>query len=453
MKNSQLELLFINKHTDEFRIDKMKDLNNLSRMTENVFNINVNYNIVNNYISTDKIEFENVQIFDDSKLNNLIARSLDGTIYKIAEVLYYLNKDNFNFGEDNKWYEFKNHRWTKSNGLKSFVSKLLVKYYNKVIEYYKLNINEERKINQINKIIDDLKSTNYTNNIIKESEETFKSENNINDDFVENLDTNIYLLGFNNGVYDLNKNEFRNGKPSDNISYTVGYDYNEQSEYNDNVIEMINTILPNESVRNYVLKSMSLCLSGKTIKKVFLWNGVESNGKSMLLNLLALSLGDYYKKLPTNMITKHRYFSENTSCQVMKMNKKRCIVFPKPKKTDKLNFRIIKELSECDMISTIGPNQKLIDIISTFHIFIPCYFSPKSEDHIGIWDRVKNIQFTSKFVDNPNKDNNNEHLINTDLKSKLPMYKESLMILLIKHWKIYQIEGLKNIKEIEDSTK
>jgi hypothetical protein len=128
----------------------------------------MNVNIVNNYNSSvnEDIDFDDVKIFDDVKLNRLMIRSLNGTSYKVAEVMYYLNKTNFNFGENNKWYEFKNHRWIKNSSIRNFISTKLITYYEKVLEHFEKNQLEISKIKKIKKIIDDLETTHFKNNIV-----------------------------------------------------------------------------------------------------------------------------------------------------------------------------------------------------------------------------------------------------------------------------------------------
>ena len=46
--------------------------------------------------------------------------------------------------------------------------------------------------------------TGQKNNIMTELAEIFYINNNKDKNFVEKLDKNNYLIGFNNGVYDLN---------------------------------------------------------------------------------------------------------------------------------------------------------------------------------------------------------------------------------------------------------
>ena len=44
-------------------------------------------------------------------------------------------------------------------------------------------------------------------------------------DFMEKLDTNPYLLCFNNGVMDFKEKEFRDGRPDDYISLSTNINY------------------------------------------------------------------------------------------------------------------------------------------------------------------------------------------------------------------------------------
>jgi P4 family phage/plasmid primase-like protien len=411
---------------------------------KNVFNMTIN----NDSILHENSELNEIQIFDDITLNNLMLESITGTTYKIAEVLYYLNKDTFNYGEDKEWYEYKKHRWVKSNGLRSYISKKLVNYYKKMIEK---NKNEDELIKKTKKIIYDLESTYFKNNIITEAEEIFRIENNPEGNFVSKLDINIYLLGFNNGVYDLETNTFRSGIPSDNISYTVGYNYSERSEYIENVNDMIEKILPNKKLKDYVLKTMSVCLSGKIIQKVILLNGIGSNGKSMLLNLLCETMGDYFTKSNITMILQNRPLTEGATPQLCKLLKKRCVLFSEPNENDKLNTGVIKELSGGEKISIREMYKTADDFMPMFKLFILCNHLPTvSEKSYGIWRRLRNIQFTSKFVENPVKDN--EYLLDPDLNIKLKEWKNAFMLVLLKYWKKYQIEGLLDIEEIDNST-
>ena len=57
-------------------------------------------------------------------------------------------------------------------------------------------------------------------------------------------------------------------------------------------------------VRNYVLRFLSSCLSGEVKEeKFYFWTGTGGNGKSKLIELLSLALGDYCKSLNVSYLT------------------------------------------------------------------------------------------------------------------------------------------------------
>lgn len=47
----------------------------------------------------------------------------------------------------------------------------------------------------------------------------------IDEKFESKLDVNPYLIGFDNGIYDINDMVFREGNPSDHVSLTTKYEY------------------------------------------------------------------------------------------------------------------------------------------------------------------------------------------------------------------------------------
>ena len=62
------------------------------------------------------------------------------------------------------------------------------------------------------------------------------------DNIYEKMDTNSYLVGFLNGVYDLKNNCFRNAEPEELVSTTTGYEFSKpKKEY----VEKLNKILIN----------------------------------------------------------------------------------------------------------------------------------------------------------------------------------------------------------------
>ena len=68
----------------------------------------------------------------------------------------------------------------------------------------------------------------------------------------------MYLLGFNNGVYDTRTKTFRDGKPDDYISKSVGYDFPRKAEkYSEDIVNLFKKIYPNKEVKNMLTTTIT----------------------------------------------------------------------------------------------------------------------------------------------------------------------------------------------------
>ena len=84
----------------------------------------------------------------------------------------------------------------------------------------------------------------------------------------------MMLIGFNNGVYDLEKGIFRDGIPEDNISYSTKINFEEYMDdelYINEVNTFIQQVLPNRDIREYVLTLMSSFLMAKLRVRSFIF--------------------------------------------------------------------------------------------------------------------------------------------------------------------------------------
>ena len=78
----------------------------------------------------------------------------------------------------------------------------------------------QKKADKYSKIAATLKNQTQKNNYLKECSELFYQEK-----FEDKLDSNCNLIGFENGVFDLETYEFREGHPDDFISFSTNIDY------------------------------------------------------------------------------------------------------------------------------------------------------------------------------------------------------------------------------------
>ena len=136
--------------------------------------------------------------------------------------------------KNNKWYKFQNHRWVENDcgtGLRSELSKKINKLYVEKTRSEKdmaadANISAAEREKYLehaamyNRIAIKLKMNAQKNNIMKECAELF-----YNPELIDLLDANKHLLGFENGVYNFEKKEFRDGEAEDYLSFSTKTNY------------------------------------------------------------------------------------------------------------------------------------------------------------------------------------------------------------------------------------
>ena len=66
----------------------------------------------------------------------------------------------------------------------------------------------------------------------------------------EKTDFEGHLIGFDNGVYDLKKREFRSFCPEDLVTKSVGYNYTTECEYNDEIKLFFRQVFPELEVHH-----------------------------------------------------------------------------------------------------------------------------------------------------------------------------------------------------------
>lgn len=241
-------------------------------------------------------EYKNIMSRD---IRTLIQKSLSGVHGDVSPVVYQKFRHDFRCVSSSKkiWYVFENHRWREVDDaipLKKKIMKELVTEYIDFSSYCNLkamepNVSEDERETYLNrsnaalKITSKLKDMTYLGHLIKASGIEFFEEK-----FIDKLDSNVNLIGFNNGVYDLEKGEFRDGLCEDYISFSTGIDYEEFEDdhpYITSINEFLDQVLPIENVKKYVLKFLASCLCGKTgDEKFHIWTGCHAKGSKILLH-------------------------------------------------------------------------------------------------------------------------------------------------------------------------
>ena len=394
-----------------------------------------------------------------ANVNKLLEEANIKTDYDIALILKEMYKHEFKCTSitGNIWWQFENHRWKKIDGAYTFGIKMSEEVARQFAElsatYMKESILSSgqkadillRKAGDIVKLIVDLKKTTYKERIIKECSSLFYDCK-----FEDKLDDNSFLIGFDNGVYDLRTNLFRNGCPDDYLSFSTGYDY--ETKYTQNspdvvaIEKFIRSIHPADDLRQYVMCFIASILEGgNSDQKMFFWTGSGSNGKGTLIDLLDHTLGDYYGTLPVTLLTVKRKGSSSATPELADKKGKRVLIMQEPDQDDELNVGFLKELTGQDKIMARALYGKPCYYIPQFIPILACNKLPKITFDGGIDRRTRVVEHTQKFVDEPTKPN--EHPKDPELRGKLKTWHKPFMwLLLTKYYPIYKKYGIEKLE-------
>jgi len=401
-----------------------------------------------------------------AELDQILKTSLKNTSYAVAVIFYELNKYQYVCVSisKKKWYEYINNRWEPMDEANSIIKKLNIELTNVYIkigiaygqkalhtenEYIKKDLLSKSKI--ANTIAEKLGSMCFKKEVIKELMHLY-----FDSKFMQKLDENRYLLGFNNGVYDLKNNYFRNGRPEDYISMSTNCDYVKYDTTDINIINVYNffdQIQPNIEMRDYLLLKLSSFLEGiQRDQKFEIWTGTGANGKGRILKLVIDALGDYACTIPITLLTKQRSDSNSVTPALAMTKGKRCCVFQEPENDDKIYVGHMKNITGGDKLMARSLYSDPVEFYPQFKTILACNKLPDipSADG-GTWRRIRVVPFETKFVDNPTEPNHRKKINNID--DLITEWKSAFLSILLENYKKYIKNGISEPDKVLEHTK
>jgi P4 family phage/plasmid primase-like protien len=426
-------------------------------INKNEMNIAFNGNITIN-MNSDKddelVEFQQIDIYDDPKVNELVFNSISGKPVQLAEIIYYYYEKDFIYGENNEWFMFHEHKWinvgAKNTKLRLSIHSKLKELFKQLYKYYKENGEDKKKMNSIKHVIESFGETMLKNNIMTELIDLYSENKNPERKFIKKLDSNNHLIGFNNGIFDLEKFEFRDGKPEDYISMTVGYNYQEYhtEKYNE-LINFLEDIQPNEDEREYMLTYLSIGLIGNQLELFTILTGCGRNGKSKLVELLKYTLGEYFGSVQSQLFTRTRPDANSPDPGLLSLMKKRIVIASEPEKNSKLNSGFIKFITGRDSTTLRNCHSNdMVDFTANFITLLICNDIPDCDDIDNAFSkRLRCVNFPTEFVTEPIRENQKK--INVNINKNFDYWKLDFMLLLIekykKYTKLHELKATENI--------
>ena len=324
----------------------------------------------------------------------------------------------------------------------------------------------EMKQKVLSKVDHDLEMANFKDNVLKECQEKF-----YDDEFIDRMNTNPYLVGVMNGVLNLRhyaneemvgspRVQFRDGRPDDNICFQMGrcdpdldpicyVPYNPDSPEQKALLEFFTKIYPDAVLREYVLTLLASCLEGANKEqKFYVMQGPGSNGKSMIEILMEVTFGDYGTSMSTTTLTRKRPDAGAANPDIITVKCKRYIHTGEPDDNEKINTAIMKQYSGGDRVPARGLFSEQEKFVITGKIFMSCNdLPPVSKMDGGTWRRIRVIPHVSIFKDagdpliDPSK---NIYEKDLDMENKLKHWRTAFLGLLVHYYDTkYLVHGLR----------
>lgn len=386
------------------------------------------------------------------------AEKMSNSHRDIAEIIHTLHKHEYiylNSLSERKrgWYHYTTHRWEyqhDGSDIRNLMSTEICDIYIGLNKRFNALLREAEaseksdaekalykdKAKNALSIAKMLRNRTFKLCVLGESEDLFRDRQ-----FEAKLDSNPYLLAFNNGIYDLKNEIFRPGVPEDFVSLNTKIDHIPYKDTNiTSVLDFIKDILPDKQVRKYLMLVSASCLDYvNREEKFYILTGQGRNGKSKFMELLMSSLGEYACSLPITLITRKRGESSRPTPEIVKMQNRRIGLLKEPDNMSDnvLNVGMIKDLTGNDTISARNLHENDNEFKVSTKLFLMCNTLPDvNSNDDGTWDRFRVIHFPIRFCDNPKTPT--EKQIDRNLGEKIKQWRPAFMALLIEFYKKYK---------------
>jgi len=348
-----------------------------------------------------------------------------GTDWDMGCILHCMYKDKYICASRNNnnsvWYVYINNHWKLASAeaelllhlstkIHDIFQEKMVKTVNAMYQIEResdIYSNLEKKIGRICKICSKLKDGSKKRAILSEASLLF-----LDSTFYDNADKNDYLLCFNNGVYDFKEKNFRPGYPDDYLTMSTNINY---IPYNkaivkhkddcENLRNFVKQIYPDEELHDFIWELFaSLLIGGNKMSHFYMFIGCGSNGKSLMLRLIELMMGDYYGELSCDVLISKEVKPGKASPEIMDLRGRRVTV------TSEISSNAV--LNEATMKRFTGGTDKISgrplygkDMISFIPQFVPIVLTnvpfEVNDKTEGSWRRIKQVDHEAYFTENP----------------------------------------------------
>jgi phage/plasmid-associated DNA primase len=407
-----------------------------------------------------------------------LKKCLNLTHNDIAEALYRHCWLDFVCARDkNKWYMFKDHRWVKikdglelkkiiSGSFANEIEKLRHRTSQKILDSYdpKDKDRAEGSIKLLGKLITSLKTHGFKEAVMKEAIAFFSTY----DKFEQLLDSNVNLLGIENGVLEVIKDKviFRSGRPEDFICKSAGteyIDFDDPANKNDKrmaeLLDWIDKLFPSDDMKNYFLKYAASILKGGNDDKIFaIFTGEGNNSKSMIVKLFECTLGSYSIKFPITLLTGKRTGSSNATPELARARATRIAFLDEPGGDETIGNGQLKSNTGGDSFYARNLHEEGGEVKATYKLVMQCNNIPViPHADKATNNRTRIFPFISTWAVNAPQDEKEQraqrkYKLIPNFDQSIPFMTSAFLFLMVKYFPMYRNNGLISPNEVTKAT-
>ncbi|SHJ23951.1 putative DNA primase/helicase [Malonomonas rubra DSM 5091] len=242
----------------------------------------------------------------------------------------------------------------------------------------------------------------------------------------EQLDQNPWLLACENGVVDLRNGLLRDGKPDDHLTMACPTEYLGLDVDTSPIEAVYLDVLNNrQDVVDYKRKVLGYAITGHSkIHDFFAWNGIGRNGKSMIIEAIADTLGPLAQPIPAEMLLEQpgARGAAAASPDIMSLRGLRIAYASETDEGRKFSSSRVKWLTGGDKLTGRWPHDKYpVTFTPTHTLFLLTNHKPRAgADDFAFWERCRLLHFELSYIKDRKPDpEKNERRADPDLPERL----------------------------------
>lgn len=270
----------------------------------------------------------------------------------------------------------------------------------------------------------------------------------------DQLDKDAWLINCLNGTLNLQTGALQPHDRRNYLTRVIDIEYDPKADCPTFKRFLLEVFANDVEMVGYVQRLSGYALTGLCREHILpvLW-GVGRNGKGTFLEMLKNVLGEYATAASSAILTDREDNAGAPTPHLMTLKGRRLAWVSETKEGERMATGIVKRLTGGDTIRARGMRKDEVSFNPTHTIFLLTNHKPHiPADDFAIWQRVKLIPFTQKFVDNPNPNDPNEHKKDPELMDKLKTERQGILAWLAYGCQRWQAMGMCEPASIKTET-